>query len=526
VKSTAVALLLILLLPAAIFAQETSIHRIETRTVADRTLVAESGSDIHYVHPKAGWIIAEIPGHRMDLVNGFGFEMAMIEGKETFPPAYAEYHDYAEVEAALTELAQTYPAIVSKFSLGQSHEGRELWAVKISDNPDLDEPEEGGMLLVAQHHAREILSTEVALFAAQKLAESYGTDEMITALVDNREIFVAPTINPDGGEFDREGGFFALWRKNRRQNPDAISYCWGVDLNRNYGHEWGGVGSTNFPCDLTYRGPDAFSEPETQAVRDFVLAHDNIRVLLTLHSYSELVLWPWSYTEDPLDDATDLAIFETLGNYFADQNGYEPKQGSGLYPTTGDTTDWAYGELGIYAFTFELSPTSPLDGFGFYPKPGIIEPASQENFPAFLIGIGLADVPERVLSSELWKLEANWTGQNVKIDWASIVETEATGWRVLRREGSSGDFAPIDDDLIASGSGEYSTVDLTVEPNKTYEYKVQFVSNVGRDELFGPVTVTTESQSDDDDDDDDNNDTDAVDPDSGDDDDDDGSCCG
>ncbi|MGC9358680.1 MAG: M14 family zinc carboxypeptidase, partial [Anaerolineae bacterium] len=193
----------------------------------------------------------------------------------------------------------------------------------------------------------------------------YDVDPDITWLLDYHEIHLLLQANPDGRK-QAEDGY--SWRKNTNENYcSPTSIYRGADLNRNYPFQWGCCGgSSDYSCDLTYRGPSPASEPETQAVLDYVRGQfpdqrgddldaaappDATGILLDLHSYSELVLWSWGFTYDPAPNGTAL---QTLGRKFAYFNGYEPSQSTGLYITDGTTDDFAYGELGLAAYTFEL----------------------------------------------------------------------------------------------------------------------------------------------------------------------------
>jgi hypothetical protein len=203
--------------------------------------------------------------------------------------------------------------------------------------------------------------------------------------VDNGEIWVAPLINPDGHQYSVDVN--RLWRKNRRDNGAT----YGVDLNRNYETGFGGPGSSGLPSSETYHGPSAFSEPETQAVRDFWLdpAH-NLKTMITYHSYSQLILYPWGYTNDDALDGYRMSIMaeemEALieavhgANYTADKS-------SGLYLASGTTDDWTYDVSGAPSFTIELRPISDIPGFQL--PPAQIMPTVEENIPAALYLIGL-----------------------------------------------------------------------------------------------------------------------------------------
>ena len=222
-----------------------------------------------------------------------GFEYGSMGGFYTFD----------EVVAELDAMRALYPDLVSeKVSIGQSLEGRDVWAVRISDNPDVDENEPEA-LYTALHHAREPQSMATVVYFMYHLLENYGVDDEVTDLVDGIEFYFVPVLNPDGYVYNEttnaDGG--GLWRKNRRDNGDGT---FGVDLNRNYGYLWGldDQGSSPFPGDQTYRGTGAFSEPEIAALRDFAEAHA-FRTALNYHSRGEEYIYPWgyesgTYTED------------------------------------------------------------------------------------------------------------------------------------------------------------------------------------------------------------------------------------
>jgi len=505
--------ILVLLLATSAMAEDVAYVRIDTQDVFERTEIAERGYVIDYVNLEEGWVWAEVPLVELDEVGKLGYRVEVLDVQEKFPPAYDDYHNYGEATALLQEWANTYSDIAVLFTLGQSIEGRELWGLKISDNPTVDETDEGAFFLCGQHHAREILTVESVLYTTQQILENYGVDDYITFLVDNRELFIVPTVNPDGAEWDQSGASFKMWRKNRRVNEGSTAM--GVDLNRNYGYMWGGAGSSNFPGSETYRGTAAFSEPETAAVRDFVTAHTNINVLISMHTYSKLLLYPWGYTYERIEDQIDFLTHKYLAQEMAKFNGYRAQSASALYLTTGDTDDWAYGDQGIITFTFEMDPNE-FNPLGFYPQPSTIQASVEKNYPAHLLAYGLSRDPSLVLSSDLWQLDAYQSGANIAIEWAPIIETEASGWNVLRSTGGKA-YTPINDTLIVPGQTSYSFTDTNVTMGQAYSYKIQFVSNYDNNQEFGPVSV--DLSGDDDDDDDDTADDDATDDDTIDDDD-------
>jgi carboxypeptidase T len=284
-----------------------------------------------------------------------------------FPAGDEGYHTYAEVEAVTARVAADHPDIARRFSIGKSYEGRELWAMKISDavGSDQAEPE---VLIDGGHHADEHMAVEMALQVMHWLVDGYGTDDRITRTVDTREIWIVFLVNPDGAEYDIRGGTYRLWRKNRQPTPGSSAI--GTDLNRNYDYRWGGGGRTSSdPKAITYRGPAAFSAPETRAMRDFLRSRvvggrQQIRAYLTFHEYGRLVMWPYGYTysDVPTDmTSSDQQSLVVIGKQMAALNGYRPQQASELYISSGTSRDYAYGKYRIWAYTIELSDDDYLD---------------------------------------------------------------------------------------------------------------------------------------------------------------------
>ncbi len=316
-----------------------------------------------------------------------------------FPSQDARFHNYQEALAALQDLNAKNPDITRIQSIGKSVEGRDLWAFHINTTPEaLASGVSGkpGAIFMGNHHAREHLSLEVPLMLAEYLLTN-RKDPKIAALLDSRDIWVIPMVNPDGAEWDIASGSYRSWRKNRRDNGSGV---FGVDLNRNYGFKWGTGGSSSDATSDVFKGKTAFSEPETQAVRDFVDAHLNTKVLLTFHSYSELILYPWGHKYNPIENTRDHDVFTKMATTMAKWNGYTPEQSSSLYIASGDTTDWAYGAHGIFAFTFELSPSDGWSGGGFYPGAKVIDKVFQDNLNPCLYMLDVADDPYRVLGTQ------------------------------------------------------------------------------------------------------------------------------
>ncbi len=286
------------------------------------------------------------------------------------------------IVAHLDAMQKQYPALISaRTSLGQSHEGRDLWMVEISDNHGVEE-NEGEVLYTSLHHAREPGSMAAVLYFMYYLLENYGTEPEVTDLVDTRRLFFIPVVNPDGYVYNEttnpDGG--GLWRKNRRNNGGGI---FGVDLNRNYSYNWGydDEGSSPFIDSQTYRGPAPFSEPETQAVRDFLEGGRRVSHAFNYHTYGDLLLYPWGYEEGAYtpDDALLDALAEdatAVNNYT-----YGPTW-EVLYLTNGDAIDWMYGEQDTKPKIFAFLPEV---GYSFWPDPADVYPLADENLEANLI---------------------------------------------------------------------------------------------------------------------------------------------
>lgn len=282
-----------------------------------------------------------------------------------FPAGSTGFHTYAEMAAEVAQAALDHPSIVDRFSIGRSHQGRELWAVKISDNVALDEPEQE-VLFDGLHHGDEHMSLEMTLAILRWLTDGYATDARIRNIVNKREIWIVFAINPDGATYDIAGtGGYRNWRKNRQPTPGSSSI--GTDVNRNYPYRWGCCGGASAtPSSSRFRGPEALSTPEATAFTDFVRSRviggrQQIRAAISFHTTGRLVMYPYgyTYTNQPSDmTADDRAVFVKLAQRMAALNGYRPIQASDLYISSGTSRDWLYGTYRIFAFTFELSPNS------------------------------------------------------------------------------------------------------------------------------------------------------------------------
>jgi len=287
------------------------------------------------------------------------------------------YYTFQEIEENIDELISLYPNIISeKISIGLSLEGRNIWALKVSDNPNMNEGEPQA-LYTGLHHSREPMSYMNLFYFMHWLGENYNSDLLAQHLVNNRELWFIPAINPDGLVYNQtiapDGG--GMQRKNTRDSCSSTPI--GVDLNRNYGYLWGydNEGSSPDGCSETYRGTSPFSEPETQAVRDFVNQH-NFKINFNYHSYSDLLIYPFGYEYENNAPQEDIDIFIEYGEDMVQYNGYTLGTGPDLlYPVNGDACDWMYGEADIFSYTPEIGGNSD----GFWPPTQRILPLAQEN---------------------------------------------------------------------------------------------------------------------------------------------------
>ncbi len=291
------------------------------------------------------------------------------------------YLTLAEVEADVDSMHARYPHLIgARDSIGRSLEGRTMWGVRISGNSGsgVNTP---CALFTSLHHAREPEGMMVLIYFMWYVLEQYGADEEITALLNSREIYVVPVVNPDGYAYNTTtypaGG--GLWRKNRHVNDDG---SFGVDLNRNYGFQWGydDIGSGRLQSDDDYRGTAPFSEPETQAIRD-LCQRKKPTCALNYHTFSNDLIHPWGYSDLPTQDSLfykRLAEYLTAHNYYAYGTG-----GFTLgYITNGDSDDWMYGDTELKPRIFAMTPEVGGADEGFWPLPSRIQPLADANLEA------------------------------------------------------------------------------------------------------------------------------------------------
>jgi len=312
---------------------------------------------------------------------------------------FSHYHTYTEIVQMLSEFEQVYSDLAKLYSIGKSFEGRDLYVLEIT-NQNVGLPEsKPAMLFVGPHHGNEVIGAEIALYFALYLLSNYPADATVKGIVDTRTVYIIPTVNPDGHELTFSTDVYARWnarpldedmdgildedppedingdgKVTEMQLWDSESKKWiylgwegidndgdglinedwvgGIDLNRNYDYQWA--------PDPTH-GAYPFSEPETIAVRDFVMAHPNIATGFDTHSGAELILYPWGYT---LKHAPDFKTLKYLARTYGKMTGYRDIQSALLYPTYGGAEDWMYGNQSIIYFSNEVFGAKWQIGWG------------------------------------------------------------------------------------------------------------------------------------------------------------------
>jgi hypothetical protein len=251
--------------------------------------------------------------------------IAEANGWKLSPELNRDFHSYAQMTTELQTIANTYPNITQLYDLGHSVQGRTIWGLKVTDNPTIEE-DEPEVRICGVHHGNEYMGAELSLLLAQFLTQNYTTNSTITTLVNTREIWIIPMVNPDGREM------------STRYNAN------GVDINRDYGYMWGAQGGS----------PGPFSQPETQTIR--MNALENPFVLsLSFHTSEEIVNYVWNYKHQRVPDNT---VVEYLSNKYGSHNGYWVVEGYDWYQTMGDTNDFSYGCRGDIDWTIETPNTN------------------------------------------------------------------------------------------------------------------------------------------------------------------------
>ncbi len=406
--------------------------------------LADGGYDIWHVNQDSRTAVVALDPAGWRRLSAAGYTLSVDRQRtaeaETAPKTfYQGYSTVEELYALLGQVAADHPGLAEVVDYGDSWErvqegdapGYDLLALRLTNRaitgtlpaPGLDyRPDititKPVFFLMAGIHARELSTHETARRFILYLTEGYGTDPDATWLLDHHEIWIVPTANPDGYKVvENPNSSQPLYhRKNTNDSyggscnvPSNSWNHYGVDLNRNASFKWGGASTSPQPCDAIYRGPSAASEPEEQALETLMQGLFNDRrdeagdanpapldtsgVMISLHSYSDLVLWPWGWTEEM--QAPNGEQLAQLGNKMASYNGYLAGQpGPTLgYNASGTTDDWSYGTLGVASYTFEIGPQSGLCGGFFPPYTNCQDTFWNLNRPALLYAAKSARAP-------------------------------------------------------------------------------------------------------------------------------------
>jgi subtilisin family serine protease len=423
--------------PVTLRVLEPGVFRVPFASLAE--LDALAVLDVWEVHHDAGYLLAyvNVPQQQWLLNEGFTFERDTTFTPAAIPGAEC-YRTIAELDAQLAVWASSYPTLTQAVEIGQSYEGRPLTVLQLTNRTFTGE--KPLFFLMANVHGRELITNEVAARFVEMLLEGYGDDPDVTWLLDEHEIAVLLSANPDGHVKNEGGVPWTWWRKNTQPYGTCDALDQGVDLNRNFPFGWGGAGASTDPCRDTYRGPSAASESETQAVMAYLQDRLTDRrpddrttpapadvdgLVISLHSYGRLVLWPWGDTYDDAPNAVGLAA---LGEKLATFPGYTPQQASDLYPASGTTDDWVYGALGVPAYTFEI-------GDYFYPRCSSYDALVAPNLEALRYAARVARAPYRAPSGpDVADLTAAVTPERCVVITATVDDAENGGQAVQAAE--------------------------------------------------------------------------------------------
>jgi len=407
--------------------------------------------------------------------------------------AYGSMGGYLTYDEALVELDkmhELYPDLITKrMAIGDflTHEGRELYYMVISDDPENIDEQVPQVYYTALHHAREPNSLSQLIFYMWYVLENYETDEEVKFLVDNTAMFFQPIINPDGYVFNEitnpDGG--GLWRKNRYANPEGEIV--GVDLNRNYGFEWAfdNQGSSPNEYSQTYRGPSAFSEPETQATRKLCI-DNNFQIILNYHTSGNLLIHPWGFSDEPTDEDV---LFKSLGRTMISENDFLMGTASETvgYIVNGTSDDYMYGEQTeknkSYTYTPEVGPT-------FWPGEDRID---QLNKSTVRMNLNAAHtLLSYAYAKELNPIEALTTKQGI-----IMFELEKSGLR----EGPIGFSVESGTPGLSLTANEFSDLQMTYGETRTFDIpftiddnftgsKVKFITLIDNGDYIHRTVIT------------------------------------
>jgi len=404
---------------------------------------------------------------------------------------YTTYHRTADIHTYIDGLVAAHPQLATLDDLGDSLQGRELKAIRITGPGDTSN--RPIIFFNGGQHAREWISPATVTYIAEQLLTQYGTDPLVTALVDEIEWVILPVLNPDGYEYTWDST--RLWRKNRRNNGDGT---FGVDLNRNWDIDFGGEGSSGNTNSDIYRGPFAFSEPETAAIRDFLIAEPRVAAHIDFHCFSQLILYPWGHSGAPPLSPSLQMFYEDLSDDMASaiqsQFGsiYVPQESIDLYPAAGVMSDYTASQ-NLLAWTFELRPSSGGAG-GFVLPPEQILPTGIENFEAVKVMASAIAFPFSI-SADAGNPSVIDPDTATPVSFTVNAQTGVTldgAPTLLVRTTDTGPFTSI---VMTNAGGSTWTASLpSTSTCETLEYAASVTATDGRTQTF-PFDISTDTLS-------------------------------
>ncbi len=279
---------------------------------------------------------------------------------------YAGFFSYDQLLVILDSMQLLYPKLITKrapIDNTTTWEGRPIYWLRISNNPNVDQADKPELFYNALHHAREPASLSQLIYYMWYLLDNYNTDPEVKGIVDNLEMYFVPCINPDSYVYNQttnpSGG--GMQRKNMRKNSDGTK---GVDINRNYDQFWGydNQGSSASTSADSYRGPSAGSEPETKMIKNFCIAH-HFKFAISCHCYGNYLIHSWGYKASV--PAVDASLFANYGKFMTAENKYQVGTPSATvgYTGNGASSDWFYAEESVKNKIYEYSPEAGKTSF-------------------------------------------------------------------------------------------------------------------------------------------------------------------
>ncbi|MGD2109581.1 MAG: M14 family metallocarboxypeptidase, partial [Phycisphaerae bacterium] len=464
-------------------------HRLVNVTLtsqADADTMLEISKDFWTERVGVGTVPFRVPPEQMRALADSGLAFSIVHedvqrlideqrGARPAEPAgwFDDFKTYDEVNAHIDTLVALRPDLVTKLDLGQTLEGRSIYGMRVTAVADVANAP--AVLFNGTQHAREWISPMVCMYIADALVQTYDGDAEVQGLMDEVVFYIVPIVNADGYVYawDVE----RLWRKNRRDNGGS---CFGVDNNRNWGFNWGDdASSSSDPCGQTFRGGGPFSEPETQVLRDFILAHPRILAHMDVHSYGQDLFSPYGEISGQPPEP-DRTTFQTLNAelsaaIFAVHGMVYDARPSTSY-LSGGCAVWTYNDRDILSWTLELRDEGT---YGFLLPADQIIPTCEENFEGVKVLAGYIALPFTFSFPQglPGRVTPN-TEATVSVDITEVSGTvDPATAQVFMRIGASGPFAS--GNMSPLGGGSFEAVLPAVPCGSVIQYYFRAVSTTG-----------------------------------------------